>query len=225
MPPLDIENSIVLLGAGASRPAGVPTALEMTERMLARFGDGELQRHYLRATRTIVGGLQMASGVRREESSSNVDIEQVLSAAKLLGTRFDIELNPFIGGWHPFLEELERAYFAIPFEDIWKTAGANASAEIARRLSQRLDGRLFQDLVTVLTAKLMQLTWLTDQTKSAYFNPLLKKAQTTRLIIATLNYDNTIELSADALNIPCHTLGDWQATAVLPEPSKGIDLL
>lgn len=225
MLPLDIENSIVLLGAGASRPAGVPTTFEMTDRMLAMFGDDALQRHYLHTTRTIVGALQMASGVRREESSSSIDVEQVLSAAKLLSTRFDTELSPFVGGWHPFLEELERRHIAIPFEDILKIAGANAIAEIARLLSQRPDGRSFQILVTVLTAKLMQLTWLTDHTLSAYFNPLLKKAQTTRLVIATLNYDNTVEMAADALDIPYHTLGEWQATAILPEPSKGIDLL
>jgi hypothetical protein len=94
MLPLDTENSIVILGAGASQPAGVPTALEMTDRMLAKFGDDRLQRLYLHTTKTIVGALQMTSGARREEPNSNIDIEQVLSAAKLLGTRFDTELIP-----------------------------------------------------------------------------------------------------------------------------------
>jgi SIR2-like domain len=71
----------------------------------------------------------------------------------------------------------------------------------------------------------MQLTWLTEPTKSAYLHPLLEKARTTRLVIATLNYDNSVEIAAEALNIQCHTLGDWQDTAILPEPSVGIDLL
>lgn len=159
MDQLDIENSIVLLGAGASRPAGVPTAFEMTDRMLALFGDDPLQRHYLRTTRTIIGALQMASGIRNDGPNSNIDIEQVLSAAKLLGTRFDSELRPFVGAWHPFLEELERTHTAIPFGDILKTAGANADAEIARLSSQRPNGQLFQILIKDLTAKLMQLTW------------------------------------------------------------------
>jgi hypothetical protein len=225
MPPLDIKKSIVLLGAGASQPAGIPTAFAMTEQMLKTFGDDALQRHYLRTTRTIIGALQMASGMRSEESTSSTDIEHVLNAVKLLATRFDTDLSPFVGIWHPFLEELERAHTAIPFEDILKVAGANATAEIARRLSQPSDGRLFQILATILTAKLMQLTWLTDCNASAYFQPLLKEAKTTRLIIATLNYDNSVEIAADALSIPCHTLGDWQTTAILPEPTEGIDLL
>ena len=225
MPPLDHNTTIFLLGAGASVSAGIQDAIKMRDRMLEMFGDDELQRHYLCTTRMIIGALQMAAGVRREELHSNIDIEKVLSAVKLLGARFDSELNPFVGGWHPFLEELERTYFAIPFEDILKTAGANANAEIARRLSRRLDGKLFRGLATVLTANLMQLTWLEDPNKSAYLRPLLLTAKTTRLVIATLNYDNTVELAADALQIPCPTLGDWQTTALLPEPSVGIDLL
>jgi hypothetical protein len=128
MPPIDTENSIVLLGAGASQPAGVPTALEMTGRMLAKFRDDRLQRLYLRTTKMIVGALQMAAGARREEPNSNIDIEQVLSAAKLLGTRFDTELSPFVGGWHPFLEELERTFIDVPFGEIQEFGGAEAQA-------------------------------------------------------------------------------------------------
>jgi hypothetical protein len=144
MPPLDIEKSIVLLGAGASRPAGIPTAFEMTNRMLTMFGDDALQRNYLRTTRTIIGALQMASGMRREESISNIDIEHVLNAAKLLATRFNTDLSPFVAVWHLFLEELERAHTAIPFEDMLKFSGTRANTEIARRLSQGPDGRSFQ---------------------------------------------------------------------------------
>jgi hypothetical protein len=168
MPPLEIDKSMVLLGAGASKPAGIPTALEMTDQMLTMFGDDSRQRHYLRTTHTIIGALQMASGTRREEPISNIDIEQVLNAAKLLATRFDTDLSPFVGVWHPFLKELERTHTAIPFEDIFKTAGTNANREIVRLLSQRPNGRLFQILVTILTAKLMQLTWLNEPNEAAY---------------------------------------------------------
>ena len=168
MPPLEIDKSMVLLGAGASKPAGIPTALEMTDQMLTMFGDDSRQRHYLRTTGTIIGALQMASGTRREEPISNIDIEQVLNAAKLLATRFDTDLSPFVGVWHPFLKELERTHTAIPFEDIFKTAGTNANREIVRLLSQRPNGRLFQILVTILTAKLMQLTWLNEPNEAAY---------------------------------------------------------
>lgn len=225
MSPLDVERSIVLLGAGASRPAGIPTAFEMTNRMLAVFGDDALQSHHQRATRTIVGALQMAAGLRGEESISNIDIEQVLNAARLLATRFDTDLSPFVGVWHPFLEELERLYTAIHIEYIRKFAGANASTEIIQRLSERPGGRSFHTLVGILTGKLMKLTWLTDHRKAAYFRPLLEKARDTPLVIATLNYDNAIEITASALCIPCHTLGDWQRTAELPECAQGIDLL
>jgi len=226
MLPLDPEYSIVLLGAGASVPAGVPAAIKMTDEMLTRFGDDPLQQLYLRATRTIIGALQTGSGIRPSENSSNIDIEQVLSAAKLLSTRFDTELTSFVSSWHPSLEVLERTFIAEPFEDIYKSSGAKAHEEIARRLSQPLDGMLFRNLVSILTLKLMHFTWLNYSARSAYFNPLLEKAKTTCLVIATLNYDNTIEIAAKALDIEYQTLGDWQMTAILPPtPPQGIDLL
>jgi hypothetical protein len=226
MPLIDPDNSLILLGAGASCPAGVPTALAMTSKMLTQFGDDELQRLYLRAIRTLIGGLQMASGGRGGVSGSEVDIERVLSAAQLLSTRFDTEIAPFVGGWHLLLEELERAYTAIPFKDIVKIAGVNALAEIASRLSQPPGGKLFQELITVLTAKLLELTWLTDSKLSAYLHPLVKLGHSNRFTIATLNYDNTVELAAGTLNISCCTgLTEWVSTGCLPEPVKGIDLL
>jgi hypothetical protein len=136
MPLIDPDNSLILLGAGASCPAGVPTALAMTSKMLTQFGDDELQRLYLRAIRTLIGGLQMASGGRGGVSGSEVDIERVLSAAQLLSTRFDTEIAPFVGGWHLLLEELERAYTAIPFKDIVKIAGVNALAGLKQRFEE-----------------------------------------------------------------------------------------
>jgi hypothetical protein len=218
--PLDIEKSVILLGAGASSPAGVPMACGMTDRMLGMFGNDAWQTHYFQTARTIIGALQMASGVRSNRSGSAIDIEHVLNAAKLLGTRFDSELSPFVGAWHQILEKLERTYITIG-----KRLPANAGAEMAPRLSQGPDGELFRNLVKALTEQLIRLSWLTDHAKTAYLDPLLKRAQTTRLIIATLNYDNTVELAAHALGIPCDTLGEWQVTRILPEPTKGIDLL
>lgn len=67
MPPLDHNTTIFLLGAGASVSAGILDAIKMRDRMLEMFGDDELQRHYLCTTRMIIGALQMAAGVRREE--------------------------------------------------------------------------------------------------------------------------------------------------------------
>ena len=48
---------IVLLGAGASRPAGVPTSFEMTRRMM-EMCEEEQQQNYLSALNAISGCLQ-----------------------------------------------------------------------------------------------------------------------------------------------------------------------
>jgi len=102
---------LVLLVAGASVDAGVPTAMDMTRRMSGTL-DNPTTAPYHRALAVIVGGLQMGAGWDNQPISWDVDIERVINAAQLLANRFDAELAPFVGNWHPVLEELERREFA-----------------------------------------------------------------------------------------------------------------
>jgi hypothetical protein len=53
----------------------------------------------------------MGAGWETQPITWDVDIERVMNAAELLATRFDAELAPFVGNWHPVLEELERRAF------------------------------------------------------------------------------------------------------------------
>src|ERR1700738_70775 len=101
---------LVLLGAGASRPAGVPTAFEMTQEMI-RMCEAGGQHHYSRALRAISGGLQMGFGQSEVAALGGADVEQVLNAASLLGDRFNLEFAPFVATWNPIIEELEHRSF------------------------------------------------------------------------------------------------------------------
>jgi hypothetical protein len=49
---------MVLLGAGASAPAGIPTAVEMTRKTAALLEDTTLRR----AFNVVAGGIQMGAG-------------------------------------------------------------------------------------------------------------------------------------------------------------------
>ena len=91
---------LVLLGAGASAPAGVPTAVEMTRRMMEACRQ-DAQHDYLRALSAIYGGLQMGLGQSEVPRLGGPDVEQVLNAASLLGDRFNLEFAPFVATWHP----------------------------------------------------------------------------------------------------------------------------
>jgi hypothetical protein len=94
---------MVIFGAGASVPAGVPVAVDMTREMMRRC-KAEAKVEYLRALAAITGALQMALGQPEITISDGVDVERVLNAVSLLGDRFTLEFSPFVGAWHPILD-------------------------------------------------------------------------------------------------------------------------
>jgi hypothetical protein len=188
------STPLVLLGAGASVPAGIPTALGMTVKMMELC---RVDRHpaYLRALMAITGALQMGVGQNEPELATwdaleipeYPDIERVMNAALLLGDRLNLEFAPFVGAWHPIIEELERRNLRL--SDIQHIAGnaaghislpilasdhalrdwvrttlrevlEHALGALAIHLSRRPDGGLFRGLAAYLTRKLINLTWL-----------------------------------------------------------------
>ena len=236
-----IRNPIILLGAGASKPAGVPISAEMTKRMITQCRGTE----YERPMQAIVGALQMQQSL----TGRKLDVEQVVNASVLLADRLSLEFAPFVGAWHPFIDDLERRRFTrsdamaianramrsmnssrrserAATEGQVEKAIANALIGFAKTVDRRPDGAVFRSLSTHLTNLLINIVWLTNADKLSYLDPLLRAAARRRLTIATLNYDNSIELRAGKLGIMCETgLGEWAATGSLPEISRGVELL
>ena len=74
-------------------------------------------------------------------------------------------------------------------------------------------GQLFIETANRMTLKLIEMTWVTDPGKIQHLVPLVHYAQQTDAIIATLNYDNTIELSAQSIGALCDTgFESWSQT-------------
>ena len=213
------NSRVVLLGAGASAPAGVPVAAEMTRRMADALNSPETIATH-RALAVIVGGLQMGAGWETQPIAWDVDIERVMNAAELLATRFDAELAPFVGNWHPVLEELERRAFSqnvkgsfqLPPEKLpsLKSPGEaetfankvlsqlrSALQSTLRLFDRRPDGQLFEILRKQLADNLIKYTWIEDKDKVSYLAPLVQSAAEKTIPVVTLNYDNSVELCAD----------------------------
>jgi hypothetical protein len=223
----------------------------MTRKMM-EICEADDQHDYLRALNAIAGGLQMGFGQSELAISGGADVEQVLNAAALLGDRFALEFAPFVASWNPTIEELERRSFRQldaqgivgramsrlsssrplgsemserEFLAALKDAFHRVVSEIGHHLSQRVDGALFRGLTDYLTGKLIELTWLHSPEKLAYLDPLLNAARNAPITVATLNYDNGVELRAAHLGVPCETgLGAWSTTGILPPATIGIDL-
>src|SRR5208282_1598744 len=100
---------MILLGAGASKEAGVPATYEMTEKLLELIGrnsvgQNEQHNHVLRF---VVGGLLMRRGKNGENPFDGINVEDVFNAIDLLANRENLEADSFIGSWHPLVEELD----------------------------------------------------------------------------------------------------------------------
>jgi hypothetical protein len=228
---------LVLFGAGASAPAGVPTAVEMTRAMMKMCREGGLSNTgYFEALRAITGALLM--GYRRDEfdhSDEFPDIEQVVNAASLLGDRFALEFAPFVAAWHPIIEDLERR--PLDFWSAVTSDGATSDIVVRGELEEALgrfydkllespDGALFRGLTAYLTGKLIQLTWFRAADELAYLDPLITASRIAPITVASLNYDNALELRAGVLGVQCETrIATWSKTGSLPSASNGIDLI
>src|SRR5436309_2636336 len=129
-------NEVVLLGAGASKEAGVPTAIEMTRSMLELAGGSvddwnpaSAEHRILRLLRFVVGGLVFQQGISGADPlTTGINIEAVFNAISLLARRNTLEFSPFVASWHPVLDNLtRRRAHRLPFGDS-RTEAALVSA-------------------------------------------------------------------------------------------------
>ena len=87
-------------------------------------------------------------------------------------------------------------------------------------------GALFAQASQDMIESLSKMVWLDDAERVNYLVPLVEQAQDSVLSIATLNYDNTIELAGEAAEVPVSTgIEEWSQTGQFEKPKSGIELL
>lgn len=108
---------VVLLGAGASKDAGLPLGLELTDE-LARYLQDRGDSAALDALNLIIGGLSFQGRVYGEGSFPQRDIETVLRVAQQLARRNEHPLATYVGSWHPALERLAPNGEGVVFDSL-----------------------------------------------------------------------------------------------------------
>jgi hypothetical protein len=107
--------------------------------------------------------------------------------------------------------------------------GSSFSSDISsiyNRVSQTGRGRIFQATSRSMIQKLADMVWIEDGDQLDYLHPLVAYANENDLTIATLNYDNTIEVVATKAGFPLETgIEQWSQSGQFPEATKGIYLL
>ena len=294
-------NEVILLGAGASAEAGVPTAYDMTKEILRRFQSNDYLHTHYRVLSFVLGGLLFKRGTKGiNPLESGINVEELFNAVHLLGERNSLEASPFVGSWHAMVEELDRIVPAPPSierichgiltgtatqiqnaipavfpEDTQRTLGALerslAPTSIAHVGARPQFSRIIQDSVKSFiqswaanlkssgpnTAKLrdelriladqqpkpglgqvfratcehmvralVEIVWIADASRVAYFRPIVSAAANDRLVIATLNYDNSVEFAASVNSVPCDTgITQWSHSGRFSFAPTGISLL
>ena len=244
-----MQPPLVLLGAGASAPAGIPTAVKMTSDMLA-LASGHHDPLVGRTMHVICGTLQTYAAARGLSRAFMPDIERVLDATHQLRDRDDLELTPFISAWNPAILALRESSFANSGPVIAKMAVSELSRidrfgtidhrdlvdcleHAFRTLADELGDDKnppnwipFEKLRMFLINKLIELVWLNSSDNLSYLKPLIKNGQHGSIIIATLNYDNTIEMKALEESVPIETgIQSWITTGLLGNAPNGIELI
>ena len=84
-------------------------------------------------------------------------------------------------------------------------------------------GGIYRQTQQFLIGKLKKLVWIRDERDLSYLAPLVRSASRHQIPIATLNYDNCIELMASRLNITVDTgINHWQENGTFDFSAKGI---
>jgi len=227
-------SEIVLLGAGASVDADIPTAVGMTQKMINHFEENPIPEER-KVLKYIVGGLLFKAGIQGKNPLDGVNIEEVFSATELLANRNSLEILPFVGQWHPFIEELEKNRPRL--RDKLSTLRDISNREDLYKMSSAIDkafqevlesraGETFKRTTKYMLSLLCKMVWIEDKAKLEYLFPLVNYASRKRTTIASLNYDNTIELSGHCNDINVSTgIKSWIKTGMFIKPNSGIELI
>ena len=106
-------SEVILLGAGASKDAGLPLAVEMTseiENLLQKKTAGAeenqwVDSRHLHVLRFCISALTFHD-VCSGSSFQSPDIERVFNALEMLSNRTKLDVAPFVSLWHPAIESI-----------------------------------------------------------------------------------------------------------------------
>lgn len=236
------EGMVFLLGAGASREAGVPLARELTARTLETLPEavGYHQQQLAQALNYVVSAIVAHRGRNGASPQDLPDIETVVSSVELLRDRDEVELAPFVQSWDPAVGAMDqnRAGQARLSKTILDGIGqglfGGASSGLTDQLAQFVraevglaPGNTYADLLPALFRVMGELLKVEDSSRLSYLEPLVRLgAASGGLTVATLNYDLTLETTAAKLGVSCSTgVQRWEETGRIEAPEEGLRLL
>jgi SIR2-like domain len=229
----------VLLGAGASQEAGVPTTFDMTESLVRRVSQNQSALHpTVQALNFVCGALLAHDAAKGMSPFSGLDVERVFAAVELLAERDTLEVSPFVASWHPAVDVLDNRGFSMPgsfnrrlksaLEDSPSYGGAQQliTELIDSRTGSAADGHTYRELAMTMVDELRALVATTAK-EVGYLSPLASAGRDAGgLTVVSLNYDLAVEQVAESAATPCTTgIAGWLDSGRWEWPEAGIRLL
>ena len=173
---IGVNDIILLLGAGASKDAGIPTSWDMIKEIEELILEDPEWVPYKELYWYIKSAIYYADGISGAfDSKVPYNIERLVNALSELAQKEEHTIYPFIGNWNIKLIEVAN----IDFQKI----------------------KEFKDLIV----KRLKVKWITrpDYSRASYFEKLseLHHDHTFPLRVFTLNYDLCIERNIDKRHV------------------------
>ena len=216
-----MSRSIFLLGAGASVEANLPTASELTacalshfdaqsnaKRSLAARFDSDMGRHL----RAVIGPMQAFEALHGDGTLGLPNIEAVVSAVELLSSPSSVELTPFVQLWDPAVHAIQGRYSRVSTYGMLADTSSQEHLSLFDKAEGGSRGEYFGRLHDALLTFMKSALALPAGQELQYLQPLvqLRDADRTGPMIATLNYDLTLERAAEQIGVPwSHGLSTW----------------
>jgi hypothetical protein len=203
-----------LFGAGASMDANLPNAYRLTREVYSRLSDGKSQDAILYAV--VVSKLIARNAKNGLSPFSDINIEDVYDGLKRLLNKDSDFLSEFVSGWDPIAtlpsKPFDAQAFANDFASVFSlnsrrsldgTARLSIDQSHLRRLvaelQRALDGDFYQYRGASLEPFLSTLSKILNvrDKNTSYMQKFLNSHSDDLECIATLNYDQLVEVSSE----------------------------
>jgi NAD-dependent SIR2 family protein deacetylase len=191
-----MSSEMLLLGAGASVEAGIPDAKTMAKKIVEKFDNDSRLKDLAKVVRFVNECLVVDARIRLSDMS--IDCVDVESLYNAMSLLWK-------------RDELEVSAFV----QSWHKDLSGISAET------------FESIIMQILILLEDLTLIKDADKVRHLEPILNLLlKHDQVFVATLNYDNGIELMARAKGVLCDTgIEQWSRTGILDYRSDGVGLI
>ncbi|MFE4833727.1 SIR2 family protein [Arthrobacter sp. NPDC056691] len=235
---MSTNDFVALLGAGASRGAGIPLASELTRCALEALdqqpGLVSNDYHIANALNFVVAAIQLHDSRNGLPVSQLVGIERLVSAVELLKDRRSLEVAPFVREWDPSVEtfdtrrqtssrsnryrDVERGILQLiePDSTRFRVPRFGTRSGVLERPFESLladvlhrgSQDVFRSLYHWLRMRVVEDVRVKSEADVDYLLPLLRAARGGAGVIGTLNYDLTVETCARRNNISLNRFVD-----------------